>query len=91
MSNTINDRLVPITDDRGRLLLAGRALPEPMPGSVVLSDGEYGTAWQRYFSDGLWYRVGGGAPRDWKNLLRKRNLVLIYDAPVREQREGEFQ
>lgn len=75
---------IPLTDSRGALLLAGRAYDEPLPGSVVLSDGEYGTAWQRYFSDDLWHRVGGGRTKDWAELLTKRNLVLVYDAPERE-------
>lgn len=77
-------RPIQITDTRG-------AFPnhaydrQPEPGSVVLSGGEHGTAWQRYFSDGMWHRVGGGKARTWTELLAKRNLVLVYDAPVRDE------
>lgn len=75
-------RPVQITDDKGKF--PNHAYDrEPQPGSVVLSDGEHGTAWQRYFSDGLWHRVGGGKARTWAEVLTKRNLVLVYDAPER--------
>lgn len=79
---SVMSKPVQITDDRG-------AFPnhaydrEPHPCSVVLSDGEHGTAWQRYVSDGLWHRVGGGKGRTWEEMLAKRNLVLVYDAPER--------
>jgi hypothetical protein len=84
MSLTSNISMIRLTDTRGALLLAGKAYAEPFPGSVVLSSGEYGTAWQRYFSDGLWHRVGGGRAKTWEDMLRKRNLVLVYDAPYRQ-------
>lgn len=81
MSMTTN-RPVQITDDRGNF--PNHAYDrEPEPGSVVLTMGEFGTAWQRHFSDGLWHRTGGGKPKDWAEMLRQRNLVLVYDAPVR--------
>lgn len=75
--------LIPITDDRARLLVGGAKAIEPEPGSVVLVNGEFGCAWQRQFDDGLWRSVRGGKPRDWANMLTRRNLVLVYDAEVR--------
>lgn len=36
-----------------------RYLTEPPTGSVLLADGLTGTAWQRFFSDGLWHSVTG--------------------------------
>lgn len=83
MSDTITD-LIHLTDGRGKTI-PDVDLDEPLPGSIVMHHGEYGTAWQRYFSDGMWHRVGGGACKDWEWLLTKRNLVLVYDAPVRSQ------
>jgi len=56
---------------------------EPKPGSVVLVHGEHGTAWQRYFEDDMWHRVGGGRARPWTWLLSQRNVMLAYDAPAR--------
>ena len=58
---------------------------EPTQGSVVLTEGPEGTAWQRHFKDGLWHRAGGGRPRKWGDLLIRRNLVVVYRAPVREE------
>ena len=62
------------------------AIPEPPAGSVVLAHGETGTAYQRFFSDGLWYAAG--APRDlggltWEKLTRLsfHPLLIIYVAP----------
>lgn len=75
--------LIPLTDSRGKPLLAGRAYAEPLPGSVVLTMGEHGTAWQRHFSDGLWHRTGGGRARRWEELLHQRSALLVYDAPPR--------
>jgi hypothetical protein len=80
MSTTVTT----VTDTRGRF--PSHAYDhEPEPGSVVLSNGEHGTAWQRYFSDGRWHRVGGGRACTWAEMLTKRNLVLVYDAPFREE------
>lgn len=79
----MTERLIPVTDARGRPLLSDEENDEPLPGSVLLSNGEHGTAWQRYFSDGLWHRVGGGRAKTWPEMLTKRRLVLVYDAPER--------
>jgi hypothetical protein len=84
--STATHRPVPLTDDRGTVLLGKRMFnpnAEPNPGSVVLSEGEFGTAWQRFFSDGRWHPTRGGGSRSWDQMLTKRNLVLVYDAPVR--------
>lgn len=62
---------------------------EPNPGSVVLSNGEFGTAWQRHFDDLLWHRSGGGRPITWMELMTKRNIVLVYDASLRVERNPE--
>lgn len=58
---------------------------EPNPGSVVLTSGEWGTAWQRHFSDGLWHRSGSNPsrPKTWAWLCAQRNTVLVYDARER--------
>jgi hypothetical protein len=76
---------IPLTDTRGKILLAGTALAEPLPGSVLLTNGEHGTAWQRFFSDGKWHPTRGGGSRTWEQMLTMRNAVLVYDAPVRER------
>lgn len=79
----MNDRLIPITDTQGRVLVPGDDI-EPLPGSIVLTEGPFGTAWQRFFSDGLWHSVGHGSLRlTWEQMLHHRNLVLVYDAPER--------
>lgn len=58
---------------------------EPTMGSVVLVGGEYGTAFQRHFSDGKWHRTGGGRPKSWAFMLNQRNLVLVYEPAERRQ------
>lgn len=72
-----------ITDDGGQVLIPSWHKAEPNCGSVVLTQGEFGTAWQRQFSTGLWHRAGGGKPHDWAWMLTQRNLVLVYDAAER--------
>lgn len=69
----------PLTDSAGRVL---DGMAEPNIDSVVLSDGPHGMAWQRY-SDGLWYPLRSRKGRTWAEVLRCRNLVLVYDAPPR--------
>lgn len=81
----MNDRIIPITDTAGRLLLPEADLFEPLPGSVVLTEGLHGTAWQRFFSDGRWHPTRGGGSKDWNQMLTKRNLALVYDAAEREK------
>lgn len=75
----MNDEIVRLTDDRGRPYDVDDLI-EPLPGSVVLVNGEFGQAWQRRFDDGLWHCTGGGRGRDWERMLKYRNLVLVYDA-----------
>ncbi len=79
----MNDRIIPITDDRGKCLLPTDDCFEPEPSSIVLTNGQYGTAWQRHFADGLWHRVGGNRAFTWERMLQERNLVLVYDAEPR--------
>lgn len=42
--------------------------PQPKHGSVVMTQGMTGTAWQRFYSDGLWHSVSGQV-RTWSDLL----------------------
>lgn len=91
MSMTVNHQdgqtrpvsAIPMTDDRGHELLPTGYLTQPLPGSVVLTHGMHGTAWQRFFSDGKWHPTRGGGSRSWEQMLRQRNMVLVYDAPER--------
>lgn len=73
--------VIPITDERGKALVHNRT--EPEPGSIALTNGETGTCWQRFASDGLWHSTRGGRARDWRWMLNQRNVVLVYDAPAR--------
>jgi hypothetical protein len=75
--------LTPITDTYGNLLHPGFT-HEEHPGSIVMTDGEWGTAWQRHFSTGRWHPTRGGGSKSWAELLARRNLVLVYSAPPRE-------
>lgn len=84
MKVTIDTEPVALTGPWSNALLPEEDMIEPHPGSVVLTNGEFGTAWQRHGVDGLWHstrRTGG--PKTWEWLLTKRHLVLVYDA--REQ------
>lgn len=75
-----------ITDHLARFVwcVAPEDQTEPEPGSVVLLGGDWGTAWQRNFSDGLWHSTRRrGGPKDWAWLLSRRNLRLVYDAERR--------
>lgn len=83
MTTTANSRLVNITDHRGTLLLPSDDLIEPLPGSILLTEGRWGTAWQRFFSDGRWHPVRGGGSATWETLITRRNVVLVYDADER--------
>lgn len=83
--STMSRTILPFTDDRGKRLLPDDE-PEPLPGSVMLTEGMHGTAWQRFFSDGRWHPTRGGGSKSWTELQTKRNLVLVYDAPEREAR-----
>lgn len=82
----MNDRMIPLTDRFGAPLLHPDDLVEPLPGSVVLTDGLHGTAWQRHFSDGKWHSSRGGKPQEWDAILAQHNVVLAYDAEEREER-----
>lgn len=81
---------IKLTDHRGERRLFEDEYYEPEPGSILLTEGIYGTAWQRMFKDGKWYATRGGTPRSWNQLLRKRNVLLVHDAPKRkDQVRGE--
>lgn len=56
---------------------------EPPPGSVVLTSGEQGTAWQHHFADDLWHSTIRGRAKSWAEMLRQRNLILVYMAEER--------
>lgn len=75
--------IIPITDDRGKTLVPWLPEEEPLPGSVVLRQGLHGTAFQKFFSDGLWHPTVGTHALTWTQLLTERNLVLVYDAEER--------
>lgn len=79
--------LVPITDTYGNPVHS-RTDIEPAHGSVVLTDGEFGTAWQRHFADGRWHPTRGGGSKTWGQLCARRNLVLVYDARERLDNPG---
>lgn len=68
-----------ITDDRGRFACPEDFTHEPPVSSIVMTGGNYGNAWQRHGNDGLWHSTTGGKRR-WSQLLRMRNLVLVYEA-----------
>lgn len=72
-----------LIDTAGRATVDTADLFEPNPASIVLVDGEFGTAWQRHFSDGLWHSSRGGKAKTWDEILTHRNVVLAYDAPTR--------
>ncbi len=86
MSHTTNvlRTLLKITDDQGTFLLDEDSGYEPLPGSIIMTEGAHGTAWQRWFGDGLWHRCGSSQKKDWAYLLTKRNVVLVYDADERK-------
>lgn len=85
MSTTLTQhRLIPVTDTRGKFLLGMDEMPtEPEPDSILMTNGVHGTAWQRHASDGLWHSTLGGRPKPWLEIIKSRNVVLVYDAPAR--------
>lgn len=76
---------IEITDRNGRMLLPQEDRYEPECASVVLVNGEFGSAYQRFFSDGRWHQVNGGRSITWKKLCEKPGLVLVYDAAQRDE------
>lgn len=64
-----------------------RNAPEPAEGSVVLINGETGTAYQRLFSDGLWWPASNSKHRrgrTWDVVTRKNGsdpVILLHNAP----------
>ena len=76
------DDLLRLTGDRGEKF--PEIDPEPEPGSIVLTEGAFGTAWQRHYETGLWHAAGRVKGKPWAYLTERRNLFLAYDAPRRE-------
>lgn len=74
---------VQITDTRGRFVNHAYDR-EPESDSIVLVNGRHGTAWQRHAADGLWHSTRGGRAKPWSEIIQSRNVVLVYDAPVRK-------
>lgn len=81
---TPTSQLILLTDARGSRMPDIEDTSEPLPGSIIMTEGMHGTAWQRWFTDGLWHRTGSTQKKDWAYLLAKRNVVLVYDADERE-------
>lgn len=79
---TMNSRLIYLTDGKGKCLLPEDDMIEPLPGSILMTNGIWGTAWQRQFSDGRWKSTSGQA-LDWDVLITKTDVVLVYDADER--------
>ena len=67
-----------ITDEYGKPY--DRDFPEPPPGSVVMSSGLSGTAWQRRADDGLWYRMKNGGGKTWDHILGLRLVYFVHAA-----------
>lgn len=87
-STTPRPVLVPYADGDDTVAYSG--LPsEPGPGSVVLTDGLQGTAWQRLHGDGLWHS-STGRTATWADLVAREEQydrggpLLVHLAPPRE-------
>jgi len=63
-------------------------MDEPTRGSVVVTEGPTGTAWQRHHSDGLWHSTNGITAK-WDRVENKEPLV-VYAAPVRAHDDHEI-
>jgi len=55
---------------------------EPSRGSVVMTDGPTGTAWQRHHKDDGWHSTAG-ITQTWE-YVSEREPVLLFEAPTRE-------
>lgn len=61
--------------------IVGDAPDEPPYGSIALLHGTTGTAYQRYFRDGLWH-ADGMEPLTWVDLTGKGvRMQVVYVAP----------
>ena len=73
-----------IGDSVGEWLVPEDERVEPNKGSIILTDGKWGTCYQRSFNNGSWYRLGSEWPVSWQWIIEsKRNVVLVYDAEER--------
>ena len=79
----MNTEVVQITNTFGEVTLEDDELYEPPAGSVLLTKGLSGTAWQRHASDGLWHATTHDNPRAWAYFLRQRNVYLIHETGSR--------
>ena len=75
--------MIELTNSIGSLNAAAD-VSEPEPGSIILTEGVTGTAWQRFFVDGRWHPTRGGGSKTWIELLCRRNVWLVYRADPRE-------
>lgn len=55
-----------------------RTMPEPPPGSVILVNGETGTALQRFYSDGLWHRAGSVGGTKWEDIKTTQPILVVH-------------
>lgn len=56
-------------------------MEEPNYASVVMAHGTSGTAWQRFYVDGLWHSTSGRV-KSWQELQNENPsipLILIHD------------
>jgi len=86
-SNGIRGRVNPIAvapiDKETQVSPLTATSPEPSEGSVVMTDGTTGTAWQRLYSDSKWLSVTGQvaefADLFSNRLGQPRTVVLVHD------------
>jgi hypothetical protein len=52
-------------------------MEQPDCGSVVLAHGLTGTAYQRFYSDGIWHGTNG-QERTWEQVLNLGTPIIIY-------------
>lgn len=76
------NRMINLTDNAGKALLPEDQMHEPAPGSIALTHGLSGTAWQRHHGDGLWHSTTG-LTTTWPGLLTQDRLILVHDAEER--------
>lgn len=81
----MNNRLIPLTDGRGKKMLPDDELFEPNVDSIILTRGVHGQAWQRWATDGRWHTAGSRVPCDWATLLEDRDVLLVYEADHRPE------
>ena len=63
--------------------ISGPMGSEPVHGSVILTSGLTGTAWQRFYSDGRWHSVTGHV-LSWDALwslpdTHEQGVIVVHD------------